>query len=222
MCSRYSNTVGPEEIRKHFGISVSQELGTRVLNVVPAREVLAIVAPDGNPEAQLLRWGLIPPWATTASSGYKMTNARVESVAQQPAFRELIVTSSRRALQVADGYFEWLRTSKRGEPRQLFHFQVDKGAPFAFASLWTQANIEGAWVESITLLTCDSAPNDLIRPISKRMPVILADRVSQQAWLDPELDGADALALCEPLAADRMSSRPVRFARTRASTTRNC
>ncbi len=224
MCGRYSNTAGPEEVRKYFGVSVPREAGTRVLNISPAQEVLAIVAPDGQPEAHLLRWGLIPPWAAAVNSGYKMINARVESVAYQRAFRGLIATSSRRALQVADGYFEWLRP-KRGQPRRPFYFQVDEGSPFAFASLWTQANIDGQWIESVAVLTCNSTPNKIVRPIHNRMPVILADRDAQQAWLDPELDAADALALCDPLSADRMTVRAARTAPgkgKRSGRRRNC
>ncbi len=72
-----------------------------------------------------------------------MINARIETVASKPAFRGLIPKASRRALQLADGYFEWLKPEKRSEPRQPFYFQVDGGIPFAFAALWTPAKIDG-------------------------------------------------------------------------------
>ena len=88
-----------------------------------------------------------------------MINARVETVASRPAYRELIPTSSRRALQIADGYFEWLKPERSSEPRQPFDFQLDGGVPFAFAALWTPANINGEHIESVVLLTCDSASN---------------------------------------------------------------
>src|ERR1035437_8527748 len=92
-------------------------------------------------------------------------SGRMEPVASKPAFRALIPKSSRRALQLADGYFEWLKPEKRSEPRQPFFFQVDGGIPFAFAALWTPANVGGEWVESITLLTCDSASNPVAAAI---------------------------------------------------------
>ena len=114
--------------------------------------------------------------------------------------------SSRRALQLADGYFEWLKPEKRSEPRQPFYFQVDGGVPFAFAALWTPAKIEGEWIHSITLLTCDSAPNRIAAPIHDRMPVILADRDAQQAWLDPALGAEEALSVCGALPTERLSA----------------
>ena len=173
--------------------------------------MLAIVARDGEREARLLRWGLIPWWSKDLKGGAKMINARVETVASKPAFRELIPHASRRALQIADGYFEWLKpeqasASKPSAPRQPFFFQVDGGVPFAFASLWTPARIDGQHVESVTILTCDAAPNALVAAIHNRMPVILADEESQRAWLDPELDAEQALALCGALPASRLSA----------------
>jgi putative SOS response-associated peptidase YedK len=136
-----------------------------------------------------------------------MINARIETVTTKPAFRSLVPKGSRRALQLADGYFEWLKPEKRSEPRQPFYFQVDGGIPFAFASLWTPAKIEEQWVHSVTLLTCDSAPNRIAAAIHDRMPVILADRDSQQAWLDPALGAEEALAVCGALATERLSAR---------------
>ena len=137
-----------------------------------------------------------------------MINARMESVTTKPAYRRLIPRAERRALQLADGYFEWLKPEKRGEPRQPFFFQVDGGIPFAFASLWTPAKVDGEWIASVTLLTCDSAPNRVAASIHDRMPVILADRDAQQAWLDPTFGAEDALALCGALPAARLSARP--------------
>jgi len=206
MCGRYTNTTGPEELNDRFKVPISSDTGTRRFNIAPTEEVLAIVAPMGEPEAQLLRWGLIPHWAKDLKGGAKMINARIETVVSKPAFRDLIPKSSRRALQLADGYFEWLKPEKRSEPRQPFYFQVDGGVPFAFAALWTPAKIEGEWIHSITLLTCDSGPNRVAAPIHNRMPVILADRDAQQAWLDPELGAEETLAVCGALTTERLSA----------------
>jgi putative SOS response-associated peptidase YedK len=212
MCGRYTNTTGPEELNDRFRVPISGMEGTRRYNIAPTEEVLAIVSPKGDraeigQQARLLRWGLIPPWAKDLKGGGRMINARMETVASKPAFRALIPKSSRRALQLADGYFEWLKPEKRSEPRQPFFFQVDGGIPFAFAALWTPANVGGEWVESITLLTCDSASNPVAAAIHDRMPVILADRDAQLAWLDPALGAEDALALCGALPAERLSAR---------------
>jgi putative SOS response-associated peptidase YedK len=208
VCGRYTNTAGPEELNDRFRVPIVGDAGTRRFNVAPTEEVLAIVAPKGEREARMLRWGLIPPWAKDLKSGGRMINARMETVRSNPAFRGLVPKSSRRALQLADGYFEWLKPERRGEPRQPFFFQVDGGIPFAFAALWTPAKVGGEWVHSVTLLTCDAAPNRVAAAIHDRMPVILADDDAQRAWLDPALDGEEALDLCGALPGERLSARP--------------
>jgi putative SOS response-associated peptidase YedK len=208
VCGRYTNTAGPEELNERFRVPMLGEAGTRRFNIAPTEEVLAIVAPRGEPEARLLRWGLIPPWAKDLKGAGRTINARMETVTSRPTYRGLIPKGSRRALQLADGYFEWLKPEKRSEPRQPFYFQVDGGVPFAFAALWNPAKIDGIWIESVTLLTCDSAPNRTAAAVHDRMPVILADRDAQLAWLDPALGAEDALALCGTLGAERLSARP--------------
>jgi putative SOS response-associated peptidase YedK len=208
VCGRYANTAGPEELNDRFKVPIAGDAGTRRYNIAPTEEVLAIVAPRGEPEARMLRWGLVPHWASDLKGGARMINARIETVRSKPAYRELIPKGSRRALQLADGYFEWLKPEKRSEPRQPFFFQVDRGIPFAFAALWTPAKIDGEWIASVSLLTCDAAANRVASAIHDRMPVILADRDAQQAWLDPRLGADDALALCGALPAARLSARP--------------
>ncbi len=216
MCGRYTNTAGVDELNDRFRVPISSDAGTRRYNIAPSEEVLAIVAPKGRAEARLLRWGLVPPWATDPKGAYKMINARMETVTRTPAYRSLIPRAQRRALQVADGYFEWLKPERRSGPRQPFLFRVDGGIPFAFASLWTPAKINGEWVASVALLTCDSSANPVAAAIHDRMPVILADPQAQKAWLDPELGAEDALALCGALPSARLSVRPANPALNRA------
>ena len=128
-----------------------------------------------------------------------MINARIETVTEKRSFRSLVPKASHRALQVADGYFEWIKPEHRGQPRQPFYFQLQGGEPFAFAALWTSATIEGERVDSSTILTCSSESNSLVSAIHDRMPVILADEESRAGWLDPELGAEEALELCHPL-----------------------
>src|SRR5450759_4711264 len=207
MCGRYTNTAGPEELNDRFRVPIASDAGTGRFNIAPTEEVLAIVAPKGEAQARLLRWGLVPPWGKDLKGSAKMINARLETVASTPAYRTLIPKASRRALQIADGYFEWLKPEKRSEPRQPFFFQVDGGIPFAFAAVWTPAKIDGEWVASISMLTCDSSPNRVASAIHDRMPVILADRDAQQAWLDPALGAEEALELCGALPTERLSAQ---------------
>jgi putative SOS response-associated peptidase YedK len=208
MCGRYTNTAGIQELNDRFRVPFGTDVGTRRFNIAPTEEVLAIVAPKGEPESRVLRWGLVPPWAEDLKGGGRMINARMETVTSTPAYRSLIPKGSRRALQVADGYFEWLKAERRGEPRQPFFFQVDGGVPFAFASLWTPAKVQGEWVQSVSLLTCDASPNPVAASIHDRMPVILADPEAQRAWLDPSLGAEEALELCGALPVERLSARP--------------
>jgi putative SOS response-associated peptidase YedK len=213
VCGRYTNTAGVEELNARFEVPISSPAGTGRFNIAPTEEVLAIVAPKGRPQARLLRWGLVPPWAPSVKTAHTMINARVETITTSAAYRALIPRASRRALQLADGYFEWLkperRSAKAGEVvRQPFHFRVDGGIPFAFAAVWTPAKIEGEWIASVSLLTCDSAPNRVAAAIHDRMPVILADAETQCAWLDERLGAQEALELCGALPEARLSAHP--------------
>jgi len=208
VCGRYTNTAGVEELNDRFKVPIAGAVGTHRFNIAPTEEVLAIVSPKGEPQARMLRWGLVPAWAHDLSSSHKMINARIETVASSPAYRNLIPRGSRRALQLADGYFEWLKPERRGQPRQPFFFQVDAGVPFAFAAVWTPAKVGGEWIASVALLTCDASANRIASAIHDRMPVILADREAQQAWLDHSLGAQEALALCGPLSAARLSASP--------------
>jgi putative SOS response-associated peptidase YedK len=208
MCGRYTNTAGVQELNERFKLPFPDDRGTHRYNIAPSEEVLAIVSPKGRPEAQLLRWGLIPPWSNDVKGAYKMINAKLETVTSRAAYRKLIPKASRRALQIADGYYEWLKPERRDTQRQPFLFRVDGGVPFAFAALWTPAKLNGEWLHSVALLTCDSAPNRVAAAIHDRMPVILADAEAQQAWLDDRLDGEEALALCGALDETRLSASP--------------
>lgn len=210
MCGRYTNTKRPQEIDDRLGIPVhaAEAAGTERYNIAPTEPVLAIVLRKGQPHAELLRWGLVPHWAKDLKGAARMINARVETVAERPAYRSLIPTAKRRALLVADGYYEWLKPERRGEPRQPFHFQVDSGELFAFAALWTPARIDGDWIQSTAMLTCGVEGNPVAAAIHDRMPVILADRDAQRAWLDPALGADDVLELCKPLPPSRLSATP--------------
>ena len=138
----------PGELNDRFRVPIESDAGTHRFNIAPTEEVLAIVTGLDGHAARMLRWGLVPPWAKDLKGSGRLINARMETVTTTPAYRALIPKGSRRALQLADGYFEWLAPERRGSraelgPRQPFFFQVDGGVPFAFASLWTPAKIAG-------------------------------------------------------------------------------
>jgi putative SOS response-associated peptidase YedK len=213
MCGRYTNTANIDELNARFNARMLVgKTAARRFNIAPEEQVLAIVTHAGKREARMLRWGLVPWWAKSLESDAKMINARVETVASKPAFRDLIPSASRRALQIADGFFEWLKPKSGSGRRRPFYFQVDGGIPFAFAALWTPARVEGKYVESVTMITCESAPNPLVARVHNRMPVILADQEAQAAWLDPSLGTDEVLELCRAIPASRTSAKPANLA----------
>jgi putative SOS response-associated peptidase YedK len=153
-----------------------------------------------------MQWGLIPSWAKDTKIGYKMINARADTIATKPSFRAAF--KKRRCLVPADGFYEWLRVGKAKRP---YLYEVDGGAPFALAGLWEQwwgpDNKDGPPLESFTLITTEA--NELASQIHDRMPVIL-DKGDYEAWLDPANQDSDSVQeLLVPFPADRMTARPV-------------
>jgi putative SOS response-associated peptidase YedK len=132
-----------------------------------------------------------------------MINARAETVAEKPAFRSAF--RRRRCLVAADGFFEWIKAGSRKQP---YHIRMRDGAPFGFAGLWERwKNPDGETVESCTLITTD--PNDLLRPLHHRMPVILAP-ADYAAWMDPDSRNPEPLReLLRPYPAAGMEAYPV-------------
>ena len=192
-------------------------------NVAPTKEVYAVVErpPGGTseePERQLriLRWGLVPFWAKDPAIGNKMINARMETVAQKPAFRRAF--ERRRAILPADGYYEWYATSelsKAGKPRkQPYFIRPTDGGVLAMAGLYeVWRDPERAeddpdrfrW--TCTVLT--TSAEDSLGHIHERMPLMLTPE-RYDAWLDPRVDDRDQLlGLLEPAAPGRLEAFPV-------------
>jgi len=189
--------------------------------VRPTDPVPAIVVHDGRPEPRMLRWALVPAGAGTVKTTRPWINATVEGLRSKGSHWGVKPDAAHRALILADGFYEWpepedakAKTKLKAPPMR---FTVDGGRVFCFAGLWVIArHVEGGPVESCTIITCDSSSNRVVAPVHDRMPVILADFDRIKAWLDPAISPAEALSLCEPLAADRMSSeiRPLGDAET--------
>jgi putative SOS response-associated peptidase YedK len=137
--------------------------------------------------------------------GAKLINARAETVAEKPAFRSAF--RQRRCLVLADGFYEWQQQEPK-KPKQPFYFRLSNGQPFAFAGLWEHwENGNGEEIESCTLLTTE--PNELMKSIHNRMPVIL-DPKHYDLWLDPEVKKSELLQpLLHPYPAEEMTAYPV-------------
>ena len=154
-------------------------------------------------ELALLRWGLIPHWAKEEKIGYRMINARAETVAEKPSFR--VALRRRRCLIPATGFYEWKAVPGGKQP---YNIQLVDGGLFAFAGLWERWQGDaGQVVESCTIIVTEA--NKAISPIHDRMPVIL-DPSDYKSWLDPQLqDSASLQPLLRPCPPNRINSYPV-------------
>ena len=190
-------------------------------NVAPTQEILVVrSSPDeaeaekGEREARLMRWGLIPVWSKDLKVGYRMINAKKENLTKSRAYGPLVGKFRHRCLIVADGFYEWMKAEDPKQPRQPWRFTVDGGEPFALAGLCTRKEwddaadrgVEEGWLYSATIVT--TTPNELVSRVHDRMPAILPSAEAEAAWLSPELSSEDAVAMCGPLDAARMSSAP--------------
>jgi putative SOS response-associated peptidase YedK len=178
VCGRYTLAApDPAAVRGRFPIGESIEVRRRY-NVAPGDDVLAVTTDrERRSRGELLRWGLVPSWAKSPDTGLKMINARVETVAERPAFRRAFERF--RCLIIADGFYEWRRVPSG--PKQAFHITRTDGAPFAFAGLWSiWYGEEDAKLRTCTILT--TAANAAISLLHDRMPIILAPG-DEAAWL---------------------------------------
>ena len=194
MCGRYTLTdPDPRLLRFRFGLSESAQIDQQPrYNVAPTDPVLAIrVNAEGAREPGMLRWGLIPHHADADSFDRLLINARAETVAEAPAFRDAFL--SHRCLIVADGFYEWREQESGRRPVWITRPELE---PFAFAGLWAAARrADGSSTHSCAIVTCD--PGTVVAPIHDRMPVIL-DREAEPGWLDPKVGPEDLRPLLVP------------------------
>jgi len=204
MCGRYTlASTTPAQLRARFPLGESVEIAQR-FNVAPGDDVLAVVMREGGPTGALLRWGLVPPWADDPRVGFRMINARAETVADKPAYRGPFQRG--RCLIVADGFYEWTRDGAR----QPFHITRGPGEPFAFAGVrtaWRDPRApDGELLRSCAILTTEA--NARIQHIHPRMPVIL-DPAGEEEWLDPNTPEGRLHQLLRPLPVELTHARAV-------------
>ena len=202
MCGRYSLTADLGELAGRFEFDGDWEAFERRYNIAPTQEVLTVVGGEKR-RGGFMRWGLIPHWAKDTKIGSRMINARAETVAEKPSFRTAL--RRRRCLVLADGFYEWQRVGKNKRPMRIV---MRSGEPFAFAGLWeTWRDPEGTVIPSCTIIT--TTPNDLLKPIHNRMPVILP-RDIEEFWLDDSVDDPAALtSVLTPYPDDAMEAYEV-------------
>ena len=189
MCGRYSLIADVSQLAQRFEFDGDRLSFEAAYNVAPTQQVLTVREEGDNAgrQASYMRWGLVPSWAKSLSTGNPMINARAETVAERPAFRAAL--RLRRCLVLADGYYEWRRD---GRGRTPFRVTLTSGEPFAFAGLWeTWRNPAGQFIPSCTIIT--TAANEALSSIHDRMPVIL-HREAESLWLDHAVQDAALLA----------------------------
>ena len=177
MCGRFVRHSSMDLIEKTFKVDAADMDFAANYNVAPTQQVLAIT---GDPHKDLVQfyWGLVPFWAKDKAIGARMINARSETVAEKPSFRNAF--KKRRCLIIADGYFEW--KGPKGQ-KQPYYLTLDDRKPFGFAGLWeTWKDPEAGAYRSCTIIT--TSASESIRDIHNRMPVILNPEV-HDAWLNP-------------------------------------
>ncbi|MHC5112818.1 MAG: SOS response-associated peptidase [Planctomycetota bacterium] len=202
MCGRYALMSSVELLVELFGLTDAPALVPRY-NIAPTQlaPVVRLVGGDRR-SLEMLKWGLIPSWATEPGIGSRMINARSETAATKPSFRDAM--RHRRCLVPADGFYEWMKTESGKQP---YWIHPRDGRPQMMAGLWEKWwGRDGEAVESFTILTTEA--NELLRPLHDRMPVFL-EGDDLDHWLDPAAETAGLQPMLRPLDPAKLEVTPV-------------
>lgn len=200
MCGRYTLTVDPTQLMMRFGLESADAVIEPRFNIAPTQDVAVVF--DASPRTlSTARWGLVPNWAKDITIGYKMFNARAETLGEKPAFKRLL--EKHRCLILADSFYEWQKEPDGTKiPTRLL---LKTREPFAFAGLWDSWKTpQGEYMRSCTVITC--APNAVAARVHDRMPAILESRDAELSWLDKGISAPHAQSLLVTYPADAMTS----------------
>jgi putative SOS response-associated peptidase YedK len=202
MCGRYTLATPKERLAEEFGFENSSVELPPSYNIAPTQGVAAVLEEGGQRRLEVLRWGLIPPWADDPQIGSRMINARSETASEKPSFRRAF--RERRCLIPADGFYEWRRTNGAKQP---YYIHMQDGRPFAFAGLWESWSKGGEGeVRTCTILT--TGANAIVGEIHERMPVIVAPD-AYEVWLDSASEKDELRGLLAPFSEEEMEAYPV-------------
>jgi putative SOS response-associated peptidase YedK len=210
MCGRYVQASSYGDLEQYFQTDEVRERAVEHrpdYNVAPTRDVPVVAVSEQRRVLDVVRWGLVPPWAKDLSIGNRMINARAESVATKPAYRKAF--EKRRCIVPADGFYEWRRIE--GRSKLPYYIRHADGTPLAFAGLWERwkdpDDPEAEWIRTCCIITTDA--NEALRKVHDRMPVVLPE-ASWEQWLDPDNHDTEALrALLVPAPAEEFVLHPV-------------
>jgi putative SOS response-associated peptidase YedK len=207
MCGRYGRRADKQQIAEWMQTHDTNVFDDSYLapsyNIAPQsmQPVVRLDNETGQRELTIMRWGLIPFWSKDAKIGYSTINAKSETVTTSPVFREAM--KRRRCLVPAEWLYEWQKTDAK--TKQPYAIGLRDGSLFAFAGLWEtwKDKATGQALETYTILTTD--PNELIKPIHNRMPVILSPK-DYQRWLEPGEPTHLPIDLLRPYPAGEMKA----------------
>jgi putative SOS response-associated peptidase YedK len=203
MCGRFTLVTNPEKLMSRFHLQeIPFDLKPRY-NIAPGQPIPVILADGGGRRIGQLRWGLVPSWARDEKIGYKMINARAETLQEKPAFRRLF--ERKRCMIPADGFYEWKQMDRGKQPMRI---TMRDGDPFAFAGLFdTWTSPDGQKLHTCTIIT--TRPNEVVADIHDRMPGILRPE-DESTWLDRDRFDAELLqSLLVPYDPQAMKAYPV-------------
>jgi putative SOS response-associated peptidase YedK len=206
MCGRFLLGI-PEEIVQRFEIKDLDlnvdELVPR-FNIAPSQSIPVITRnAKGDNHLGYMKWGLVPFWAEDEKIGYKMINARAETLENKPMWKKLF--ANKRCIIPATGFYEW---DKKGKEKVPYYFKLNDRELFGFAGLWdTWKSEEGELVNTFTIIT--TVANSDVKKIHDRMPVIL-DKNDEDEWLNPEVQDIGRLkAMLHPYSPAKMEMREI-------------
>ncbi len=192
MCGRYTAKWEPAKFQELFNV---QPPLFESFNLAPTQYAPVVWQPQGAREVLSARWGMVPRWVDKpADFKANLFNARAETLSEKASFKRPF--KNQRCLVPASGFYEW---KKVGGDKQPFYIHREDGSPFAFAGLYDCWQKDGQELYSYTIIT--TAPNDLMKNLHDRMPVILAPE-HFDAWLDADSEVGELEALLKPYAGD--------------------
>jgi putative SOS response-associated peptidase YedK len=204
MCGRFFLQRDPAGLARYFGTSNAVPNLRPSWNIAPTQDSVVVRRhpESGARHLDLLRWGLVPRWAKDASGGARLMNARGESVAEKPAFRDAF--RKRRCLVPMDGFYEWRQEGARKQP---YAVAMADASPMAAAGLWEGwQQPDGTWLRTFTIITTDANAKQAL--LHDRMPVLLAPDAFE-AWLDPASETEALQALLRPCPPEWLACWPV-------------
>jgi len=206
MCGRFTNNAKAKDIEKEFKVGkLNPKIFSDRYNIAPSQEIAAVLETGGERIVSNLKWGLIPHWSKDDSFASKLINARAETIAEKPSFRDAFKHA--RCIIPATGFYEWDKKSKG--VKQPYYFYLKEKDVFGFAGLWSEWTDKesGEVIETCTIITTEA--NKVLEPVHDRMPVILKEK-DYDDWLDEKEDNTDYLQkFLVPFPASAMKSHPV-------------